>query len=309
VAASKQQADLLRSQYLRALKMVLQCPITTPSAAVMYELGMPTLQHRWDLSKLRLQQKLQHMPVGHDPKAVFETCWGGRGAHMWADKLANIWKQMIPDRDARAQEQTRLAGLDSKHFDIEVRKLVAERGALSWERGMRCKSKLTRYAAVCSLEHQGHLQAGPQLELKSYLAGCLTPAKRLKFKLRAGVAEVQQEQERRARHQHLSESQAAELSQCPFCPGVAESVTHFLVECSAYQHLRFALWAELEGLIPVTAVVLYGLMPEVLAAHMLADNTGDAEVIGQPGRGGAVREVLEAYMLSLWQHRERCLAA
>ena len=31
--------------------------------------------------------------------------------------------------------------------------------------------------------------------------------------------------------------------------------------------------------------------------------------IGQPGRGGAVREVLEAYMLSLWQHRERCLAA
>jgi len=71
----------------------------------------------------------------------------------------------------------------------------------------------------------------------------------------------------------------------------------------------FALWTQLEGLVPVTAVVLYGLLPEVLAAHMLADNTGDAEVIGQPGRGGAVREVLEAYMLSLWQHRERCLAA
>jgi len=164
--ADKKQADLLGCQYLRALKMVLQCPITTPTAAVMHELGMPTLQHRWDLSKLRLQQKLQHMPLGRDPKAVFETSWGGRGAHMWADKLANIWKQLIPDRDARVLEQTRLANLDAKHFDTEACKLVADREALNRERGMRCKSKLTLYAAVCGLEHQGHLQGGAQSELK-----------------------------------------------------------------------------------------------------------------------------------------------
>ena len=51
--ATRRQSDLLRTQYLKALKMVLQCPVSTPTEAVMGDLGIPSLQHRWDLNKLR----------------------------------------------------------------------------------------------------------------------------------------------------------------------------------------------------------------------------------------------------------------
>jgi len=70
--ATRRQSDLLRTQYLKALKMVLQCPVSTPTEAVMGDLGMPSLQHRWDLDKLRFEFKLQHMPAARDPQAVLD---------------------------------------------------------------------------------------------------------------------------------------------------------------------------------------------------------------------------------------------
>ena len=51
--AAKTQAGLLTTQYLRALKMVLQCPTPTPTAAVLHDTGMQKLKSLWDLNKLR----------------------------------------------------------------------------------------------------------------------------------------------------------------------------------------------------------------------------------------------------------------
>lgn len=69
--ASQARLGLLQTQYLKDLKMALQCPIASPMVAVLGDLGMSTSRHRWGLNKLRLQFRLQHMSDSWDSVAVY----------------------------------------------------------------------------------------------------------------------------------------------------------------------------------------------------------------------------------------------
>ena len=80
--ASKSQAGLLKTQYLRVLKMVLQCPTATPTVAVLHDYGMLNLQSLWDLNKMRFANRPQNMADTRLPKSVFGTTWVGRGSNL-----------------------------------------------------------------------------------------------------------------------------------------------------------------------------------------------------------------------------------
>ena len=85
--ASKAQVE---TQYLRALKMVLQCPTATPTVAVLHGTGMLNLQSLWNLNKMRLANRLQNMAAPRLTKAVFETIWVGSGSDLSLISLINI---------------------------------------------------------------------------------------------------------------------------------------------------------------------------------------------------------------------------
>ena len=109
---------------------------------------------------------------------------------------------------------------------------------------------------------------------RAYLRGCLTPLVQFKFKLRAGIAELRQELERRAR----GPSGRRLADAC--CPSVVEKVPHFATECHHHGQFRDALWDKLHGVSPTAAAVLRGLPAEAQAARLLsdvADSGADAE--------------------------------
>ena len=265
--ASPAQAGLLTSQYLRALKMILRCPVNTPTEAVLVDLGLPTLEERWDLNKLRLEHMLQQLPAERDPKAVFDTCWGGRGAYMWRDKVRLLWQQLIPSAAERAQRQAEFRQLPKSQFDLTARALVSAREYAGMRRRVRAKKKLGLYAAIEQLEHPGGVGFPVPRVPRAYLRGCLTPLVQFKFKLRAGVAELRQELERRARGSRGKRPQDA---CCPHCPGVVETVSHFVAECYWHGEYRRRLWESLHGVNPTAAATLLGLPAERQAACLLS---------------------------------------
>ena len=306
--ATRRQSDLLRTQYLKALKMMLQCPVSTPTEAVMGDLGMPSLQHRWDLNKMRFEFKLQHMPVTRDPQAVFMTDWSaGRGKrHMLHNKLISIWKQLFPAATVRSTKQAALQALAPKQFDTAVRQLIAVRDSKTLLRDMRSKVKLGLYSKVCGLESQ-HLPERRHsfLELSPYLSAVLSPAKRLKFLFRAGVAELGPELALRSRGSQNSSVTRLNEGCCPFCPGVQETQEHFLVSCPQYDDLRAEFWGKLHGVIPITAAFLQGLTARELTAHILADTLGAGEVVSQARtRAPPVAQLVEEHLQNLWNLRK-----
>ena len=106
--ASSGQAGLLETQYLKILKMVLQCTVTTPTDAVMGDLGMPNLQQHWDLCKLRCEFKLQNLPAARAPRAVFQSDWTqDPGRHMVSQTQRHLEKYSSGCRAARCPSHAR----------------------------------------------------------------------------------------------------------------------------------------------------------------------------------------------------------
>ena len=308
--ADRRQSNLLRTQYLKALKMVLQCPVTTPTTAVMGDLGMPSLQHRWDLNKLRFEFKLQHMPVTRDPQAVFRTDWASshHQKHMLHNKLISIWRQLFPVASVRRTEQAALkALLAPQPFDTAVRQLIADRETKALRLGMRTEGKLGLYTVVCDLESL-HLPERRHsfLELSPYLSGVLSSAKRLKFLFRAGVAELNPEMASRSPgSQNTSVSHSNNAESCPFCPGIKETQEHFFVSCPKYGNLRAEFWGKLRGVIPITAATLRSLTARELTAHILADTLGKGEVPSPAGSSAQpVAQLVEEYLQAFWDLRK-----
>ena len=264
---------------------------------------MPTLEDGWDLNKLRLEHRVQQLPAERDPKAVFRTSWGGRGAsaHMWRDRVRLLWEQLVPDRAERARQQADMQLLPRAQFDMAARALVSAREFASMRRGVRAKTKFGLYAAIEQLENRGG-KGFPRLRMpKTYLRGCLTPLVQFRFKLRAGVAELRQELERRARGSH--ERQLVQAC-CPGCPGVVESVTHFVAECPLHGQVLDALWDQLHGMSPATAAVRRGFPAEAQAARLLSDVvvTGVGDDVA-----AALRPVLGEFVDQLRRHLRRRL--
>ena len=229
---------------------------------------MPTLEERWDLNKLRLEHRLQQLPAERDPRAVFDTTWGGRGAHMWTDKVRLLWLQLVPSVAERTQRQAELRGSPGVDFDRAARALVSAREYAGMRRKVRAKKKLGLYAAIEQLEHRGGEGFPRPRAPRLYLRGCLTPLVQFKFKLRAGVAELRQELERRARGRRGKRPQAA---CCPDCPGQVESVSHFVAECHGHDDIRVQLWERLQGVSPACAITILGLPADQQAARLLSD--------------------------------------
>ena len=306
--ASKSQAGLLETQYLRALKMVLQCPTATPTAAVLLDTGMLNLQSLWDLNKMRFANRLQNMADTRLPKSVFGTTWVGRGSNLsLKNLLSKIWIRLIPDATMRGQEIPKLDQLSPVEFKSTVLQMVATRDDTAWKRIIRNKPKLALYTIVCELEQ--HNEPGRKTMVpKQYLKkGNLTAPKRLKFSLRAGVAELQEEIERKSRGNRTRNTPG--VKSCPFCPSMIENQAHFIVSCPQYDVRRAMLWEKLQGVIPITTVTSLKHLPaQQLAAQLLADTVGGSGLLAQSGGDlTAAALLVETFLWESWNIRKRLL--
>ena len=179
-----------------------------------------------------------------------------------------LWQQLVPSGTEGARLKAELSLLPLAQFDAAARRLVSSREYAATQRRIRGKTKLSLYAGIERLERRG-LQCFPRvLSPKAYLRGPLTPLVRFKFKLRAGVAELRQELERRARGVRGKRLSAA---CCPYCPGVVETVAHFIVDCPWNSQPRDQFWETLQGVNPDAAATLRGLPADGQAARLLSD--------------------------------------
>ena len=294
---SEAQAKALATQYRRAARLVLQCPKSTPIPAIMGDLGLAPLEQRWDLAKLRLQHQILRMSGERHPRIVHDMEWPGSGRHMWPRKLRSIWSALLPGTgNSRRLEMQRLQQLNPKQFIAGVRALWNKREDDRMRPIMREMSKLSLYAQL----HAAERQAKRPYKLKKYLSGCLSKAVALKFKLRAGVAELQQEAARR------SEGQCP--ASCPVCPEPVESVVHFLVQCPQYNEERAGLWAALHGVDPVAAAATQQLPVEQQAVALLADTMWPASHT-TAASASSIRQVVQDFMLSIMADRQYWVCA
>ena len=307
--ASQAQAGLLQTQYLKALKMILQCPVSSPTVAVLGDLGMPTLRHRWDLNKLKLEFRLQHMAASRDSRAVYLLDWsaGVGKKHMWCNKVKAIWSQLFPTRADRRTFQASLLLLSPGQFDKTIRPLIADRESTTLLRDMRQKTKLTTYSDIFDLESTLFPPAGGRhalQELCPFLQGTLSQAKRFKFLLRAGMAELRSELGRRSQGTSSSSGSQAPTD-CPFCPGVEETCTHFVASCPHYAAPRAAFWVALAAVLPSTASELQQLPHPALVSHLLADTVGRLESGAIPGHDSRwASNLIEGHLWALWTSRQ-----
>ena len=254
------QAKALGAQYRRAARLVLQCPVSTPVPAIMGDLGLAPLEQRWDLAKLRLQHQILRMSGERHPRIVHGMAWPGSGRHMWQQRINSIWSVLLPGSDSSSRlERQRLQQLDPKQFSRAMRNLINVRVEAKAQLRMRQLSKLNLYAQL----HKAERQPARPYQLKMYLRGLLSHAVALKFKLRAGVAELQLEASRR--------SDGGCSASCPVCPEPVESVMHFLVQCPQYSEERAQLWDTLRDIDPVEAAATQQLTEEQQAVALLAD--------------------------------------
>ena len=133
-----------------------------------------------------------------------------------------------------------------------------------------------------------------------YLRGLLSHAVALKFKLRAGVAELQLEASRR--------SDGGCSASCPVCPEPVESVVHFLVQCPQYSEERAQLWDTLRDIDPVEAAATQQLTEEQQAVALLADTMWPA-VHEDAASAASIRQVVQHFMLSIMADRQYWVAA
>jgi len=154
---------------------------------------------------------------------------------MLHNKLINIWKQLFPTATVRCTEPAALKVMAPRQFDTAFRQLVAVRETTTMQREMRTKGKLGLYTEVCDLERL-HLTERRHsfLEFSPYLSGVLSPAQRLKFLFRAGVAELGPELASKSRGSQNSSASLVSAECCPFCPEVKETQEPFLVSCPQY---------------------------------------------------------------------------
>ena len=105
---------------------------------------------------------------------------------------------------------------------------------------------MSKRVRPCLLLHTAERQPRRPHQLKEYLCGHLSKEAAWKFKLSAGVVELQQEAERQATGQSSLHSQCT--ASCPECSAPPEPVMHFLVQCPHYADPRAKLWEALHGI-------------------------------------------------------------
>ena len=207
----------------------------------------------------------------------------------------------------RGHEISKLDQLNPVDFKNTVLQMVATRDDTAWKRTIRNKPKLALYTIVCELEQ--HNEPGRKtLVPKQYLKiGNLTAPKRLKFSLRAGVAELQEEIERKSRGNRTRNTPG--VKSCPFCPSMIENQAHFIVSCPQYDVRRTMLWEKLQGVIPITTVTSLKHLPaQQLAAQLLADTVGGSGLLSQSGGDlTAAALLVETFLWESWNIRKRLL--
>ena len=94
MGSNKIQAGSLESIILDGAKRILGCSSKTCNEAVRGDMGLDTLQSRWDRAKLKWWYKLVTLPENRYPKQLLNQEWNIRPRR---GRQRKVWSRMVDD--------------------------------------------------------------------------------------------------------------------------------------------------------------------------------------------------------------------
>ena len=312
---NKNQVGRLEALQLRAAKMILHCPVSTSTEAVLLDLGLEPLQDRWDLLKFGWCWKLVSMAPDRTPRIVYDALkrdfLQSRPSstlfhHVVAPRLAALPLASTPD-----WQQT-LNGWFAQSKDTLKKKLRREifgRRLRDCRALMASKSQLQIYMHIHGSDDSVLLDSpGMRRYLRS---SCAAAGCHLQFQFRAGSALVRELTHKFPSTHPLHTTTAA----CACCPHDTESVQHLLLDCPAFAEGRGQLLRFFQLFFPSKYAAFEDFSAVVRAAALLDDCFwGSPEVVVPIVQRQELLSPsdlphyhVQQFLTSLWGRREHLL--
>ena len=215
----------LESIILDGAKRILGCSSRTCNEAVREDMGLDTLQSRWDRATLNRY-----------PKQLFNQEWNikprrGRQRKVWSRMVDDLFKSLDMDKGKRLEDIGR-GESTSASFLACAEECISERESRRFEERLNTKVKLDFYKWY-----------GKSVEFKKYmyLHGVCDARSRLLFKFRSGTHKLNEELGRNRGREGKME--------CSLCGDERENVSHVFWDCSTYSSTRASFMKKLQELL------------------------------------------------------------
>ncbi len=224
---TKVEERRLESIQLGVGKQILGVARTTPDSVIRGDLGLESLKSRRDAMKLKFLAQIYLAEEDRFVRDLLDMKYKFRGARRsWCvmmDKLVSFYQL---ENDLEELEQGKLTRVD---WEKVVDKKVKEIELSSWKSEVVLGKKLDMYRL-----------AKTDWGLEDWMRGEWDDEKRVRFKWRSGVHELEVEMGRRS-------GKDREERVCKVCKNGVEDVKHVLVDCERYENIRKEFWDVLES--------------------------------------------------------------
>jgi hypothetical protein len=266
--------DRMDKAQARALRMLMMTPSHMPTECVRGELGIRSLAAKATLHKLLFFNKLRHKPRTEMSKHIFE--W--RLQH-WRDGDLSAKYGLI----AEAMLSLHKIGYSSPTYPLPISPIKKT----TWKRIMKKlvnEEDVKEWGRICerrSGHNQGYSTLHNRDSIAPYLLYLAHEDKKLYMQARCASLKL-----------NADSTFTKDNTMCPFCPGVRETTTHFLVSCPKYFILRLQLQMQLDSL---------GMNVQIM---MMDENEVKEELIGDGEWSGEVASAVLHYMREALKLRE-----
>ena len=304
---TRTQAKQLESLQLQAARAILGCFGSTPSCAVLAELGLQSLAVRRRHARYRWYSQLRGMLQGRIPAAVYARSCAIASPKLWSAQVQADWvahcsgsaqqflQNLGADPAAAASIDTFYAATHTNAFRRRVHKVVEMAAKQTQQHTMQGKSTLQHLPLI------GLRDSSIQPYLKQdAFKGVGT---HLKMRCRTGTLQVNALL--RARRLAPADLQGA----CPLC-GDEESVDHVMLHCPAYEERREHMLEALRVLqVPERSpnrhalLQLLGGTDRERVANLLSDRFWTNSTFH------AANEAVCAFLAGMWSDRQQYLEA
>lgn len=317
---TQKEVEQLEAVQSMVCRMILNAPHWAPVRAMRLELGLESLQHRWDQLRLGWQQKVFRMCVDAPGKrwpGIVYAHVNGECKDVMPRVMYDLWASLPSAQehhwgDRESDNRRVLLGMPHGAFigrikkELWMRELQSYRNELEKQRpSQEGPRETSQYLMAVTLECPATAKELPAKKtMQRYLrhanldSGCS-----LQFQFKSGAIPLRTQPalKRMPRHPRYCSSE-----QCPCCGGQRETLEHVLLECHQYGQVRQQLLDTLRAQFPSDFDKWSALSLREQAGWLLADKfwvhrreQGDEEVDAE-----MVHHMVQRFLLAVWRARE-----
>ena len=232
------------------------------------------------------------MPASRLPKQVFGAEWMTPGGAV----LLTGWQKYVHSLLCKYGVNVTVASGSAKECKNHIRRQVA---SLYADEAASVASKKSTFNSYVTHVHKSHVESMRFKAPRPFLcSGCPSRGIELLMRVRLRCLCVH------ARTSTYGGRRANPATACPACGSATETLSHFVLECSATSALREAMYAELRRL-PGCAEKLRSLLAMTDSSDMVLHFVSD-DIWGGSGVCRLAARLIADYLVLAWNHRNAC---